>query len=377
MAVTTTSRFGITRWSAGTDLFTRAHMDGSHAAIEQRGAIYLQGTAAARPSAGTIGRFYYATDTAVFTYDDGVAWVNVSSPDTVTLTATQTLTNKTLTSPVINGTVTGTAAFTGVTGIASPEYVQYDLTHSQTIAVGKTYWNDLEGTVDLGLKGGNVTLHTGQQVVARVRNDTGSQLLKGRAVYVSGANGDRKQVSYAQADSENTSSKTIGVLMENIATGAEGFISVIGLVRGLDTSGFTVGSAVWLSPTVAGGLTATRPVTPNHAVFIGWVTRVHANNGEIYINVQNGYELEELHGVLLTSPVNKDVLFYDGSKWINKSLSSALDGITFTGTVALPATTSIGNVSATEISYLDGVESPIQDQIDGAGFISSFMMAGL
>lgn len=37
---------------------------------------------------------------------------------------------------------------------------------------------------------------------------------------------------------------------------------------------------------------------------------------------------------------------------------------TFTGTVALPSTTSIGNVSATEIGYVDGVTSAIQTQLD-------------
>lgn len=37
---------------------------------------------------------------------------------------------------------------------------------------------------------------------------------------------------------------------------------------------------------------------------------------------------------------------------------------TFTGTVALPSDTSIGNVSATEIAYLDNVSSNIQTQID-------------
>lgn len=37
---------------------------------------------------------------------------------------------------------------------------------------------------------------------------------------------------------------------------------------------------------------------------------------------------------------------------------------TFTGTVVLPSTTSIGTVSATEISYVDGVTSAIQTQID-------------
>jgi hypothetical protein len=41
-----------------------------------------------------------------------------------------------------------------------------------------------------------------------------------------------------------------------------------------------------------------------------------------------------------------------------------LAGPTFTGTVVLPSTTSIGNVDSTEISYLDGVTSAIQTQIN-------------
>lgn len=376
MAVTVTPRFGVTRWSAGTDLFTRAHMDDSHAAIETKGAIYLQSTASARPAAGTAGRFHYATDTQTFTYDDGTAWRNVSSPDTVTLTATQTLTNKTLTSPVVNGTVTGTATYSNVVGISTPEFIQWDTSHAQTGAVAKMLWNDQDGTLDLGLKGGNVTLQIGQEVVAIVKNSTGSTLLNGRAVYVSGATGDRKQVAYAQANSETTSSKTFGVLTETIANGTEGFVTVTGTVRGIDTSAYTVGTALWLSPTTPGALTATRPTVPNHAVFIGWVTRVHANVGEIYVNVQNGYELDELHDVLISTPVNKDVLFYDGSKWINKSLASALDGITFSGTVALPATTSIGDVSSTEIGYLDGVTSSIQTQLNATAPLASPALTG-
>jgi microcystin-dependent protein len=42
-----------------------------------------------------------------------------------------------------------------------------------------------------------------------------------------------------------------------------------------------------------------------------------------------------------------------------------LDNPTFTGTVTLPSTTSVGNVSATEIGYLDGVTGSIQTQING------------
>jgi hypothetical protein len=43
---------------------------------------------------------------------------------------------------------------------------------------------------------------------------------------------------------------------------------------------------------------------------------------------------------------------------------SPLAGPTFTGTVTLPTTTSIGNVSSTEIGYLDGVTSAIQTQLN-------------
>lgn len=46
------------------------------------------------------------------------------------------------------------------------------------------------------------------------------------------------------------------------------------------------------------------------------------------------------------------------------ALKAPLSGPTFTGTVVLPSTTSIGNVSSTEIGYVDGVTSAIQTQLN-------------
>jgi hypothetical protein len=60
----------------------------------------------------------------------------------------------------------------------------------------------------------------------------------------------------------------------------------------------------------------------------------------------------------------------DTNKPVSTATQSALDlkaplsGPTFTGTVVLPSTTSVGNVSSTEIGYLDGVTSEIQTQLD-------------
>ena len=63
-------------------------------------------------------------------------------------------------------------------------------------------WNDVDGTLNVGLKGGNVTLQVGQEEVARVVNGTGADLLEAqyRAVKVIGAQGQRLQVDLAQAN---------------------------------------------------------------------------------------------------------------------------------------------------------------------------------
>jgi hypothetical protein len=55
---------------------------------------------------------------------------------------------------------------------------------------------------------------------------------------------------------------------------------------------------------------------------------------------------------------------YSASRQVEIGLKAPLASPTFTGTVELPATTSIGNVSATELGYLDGVTSGVQAQLN-------------
>jgi hypothetical protein len=84
---------------------------------------------------------------------------------------------------------------------------------------------------------------------------------------------------------------------------------------------------VWLgtSGNLIYGL-ANKPYAPQHLVFIGVVTRVNANNGEIFVKVQNGFELNETHDVDLKTvvPVNGDVLGYNGTLWVNKTIAAWL-----------------------------------------------------
>ena len=72
-------------------------------------------------------------------------------------------------------------------------------------------------------------------------------------------------------------------------------------------------------------------------------------------------------GTIVNADINSSAAI-DQSKVANLTsdlaLKATLASPTFTGTVVLPSTTSVGNVSSTELGYLDGVTSAIQTQID-------------
>ena len=157
-----------------------------------------------------------------------------------------------------------------------------------------------------------------------------SVMTVGTPVYVSGSTGQSGTnmiVSPASNTSEATSSKTLGLLVTGGATNDIVFVVTEGLLAGLNTSSAAAGDPVWLGPngTLLYGL-ANKPVAPVHMVFIGVVTRAQQNNGEIFVKVQNGYELEEIHNVLITDVGDKHFLYRDGptNLWKNASISTIL-----------------------------------------------------
>jgi hypothetical protein len=232
-------------------------------------------------------------------------------------------------------------ANTSITGgISSPDFIQFDTAATVTGAVGKVWYDSGDGSLVTRLKGNNVDLQVGQENVVLVYNGTGSTITKGKVVAVSGAQGQRPSVVLADADTEALSAPTLGVTAEDIANGAEGFVTTFGVIRGIDTSAFTAGDDVYLSQT-AGGFTATRPSAPAHTVFLGWVVKVNASSGELFLNINNGWELDELHNVKITSVANNDILQYDSANQYWKNIAPA----SVTGTWGISITGNAGTVT--------------------------------
>ena len=166
------------------------------------------------------------------------------------------------------------------------------------------------------------------QVKLQVKNSTGSTINKGAVVYISGASGANALISLALANADSTSATTVGFLESTLATGDSGLVIVTGVIAGIDTSTATEGDPVWLSGTTAGGVVygiANKPQAPTHIVYLGTVTRAHATVGEIQVHISNGWELDELHDVQITSKANNDILQYNSTAgvWKNVTPSAA------------------------------------------------------
>jgi len=187
-----------------------------------------------------------------------------------------------------------------------------------TAAVRRESWDSTLETLTLGLNA-TTNLKIGQMEVLRVRNNSGGTLTRGQVVYINGAISFRPTIALARANTDLTSTKTLGILNDTLLNNAEGFVVTFGHVESVNTAAFVDGDAVWLSAATAGAFTNVIPIQPDHSVFIGYCTRAHATLGSIMVKVQNGYELGEIHDVLLTTPANTDALMYESatSLWKN------------------------------------------------------------
>jgi hypothetical protein len=231
-----------------------------------------------------------------------------------------------------NSVATLTDTGTLDTANLTTDYIQIDTAATPpTIVEGTLAWNATEGSLELGLRNGNVSNVLGEDLHVRVSNAEATTLNKGEVVYLFGATGNRASVKRASNTSDLTSAKTLGIVAESIGANQTGFVITQGVIDGLSLGApYADGDILWLGST-AGTFTRTKPVQPNHLVFIGVIERANAGNGQIYVKPQNGYELNEIHDVLISSPANGQLLIRDETAglWENAHLTAG-DAVTIT-----------------------------------------------
>lgn len=174
------------------------------------------------------------------------------------------------------------------------------------------------GSVSVASSGTNVDLSvtiagSTNNVVVQVKNLTGSLLTKGTVVYINSATGQLPNVTKALATSDASSAQTLGMLSADLANGGTGYVTIIGLIDDIDTHLYQDGDQLYLSGTTAGTFTNTKTYAPTHLVYVGVVQYAHQIHGKIFVKVQNGYELDELHDVVAQYPTSGQTIIYNSA----------------------------------------------------------------
>ena len=199
------------------------------------------------------------------------------------------------------------------------------------------------------------TVTSATRLVTTVYNNTGSTIPKGSVVYISGRHSSNlPTIALALGNSEENSYKTFALVENDITNNNSGIAIQAGNIGNLNlpTSTYTDGDILYLSPTVAGGYTTTKPLAPNHICKLGSVTRAHPTQGSIEIKIENGWQLDELSDVQIALvPADSTILQFSrvDSLWHDVSINNAI------GTKYLKPTdtTSLSNRINTKLNTSD------------------------
>jgi hypothetical protein len=196
------------------------------------------------------------------------------------------------------------------------------------------------------------TASIARSVIVTATNGNAATLPIGTVVRITGANGDNPIFNSASWDNDSTSANTLGLLQSSVASGATGSIVVTGVVVGVDTQTFSAGDIMYLS--ASGQFTNVQPQAPRNIVTLGEVLRVQQNNGSIFVNVSNGWEIGELHDVRIVAPAQGEILAYNSASQLWENSSSLELGLTTTSSFNSFTASVITTGSATAVQNITG-----------------------
>ena len=158
----------------------------------------------------------------------------------------------------------------------------FDLTGS-LVSTGEMAWNPDEGTLNIGLNNGSI-LQVGQENNRLVRNDSGSLILNGTVVMFDGTVGNSGRVKVKPYTGvKGTEMYIYGVTTQDILSGSDGYMTIEGKVRNINTTGSSVGETwldgqvLYVKPNDNGRLTNVEPTGTEIKIEVATIINAHTN----------------------------------------------------------------------------------------------------
>ena len=202
--------------------------------------------------------------------------------------------------------------------------VTFKETPTGAISLRNLRWDSNLETLAVQLDADTVH-HLGRNTQIRGVNKTGSTIPKGSVVSITGAQGQRPTLVLTDGLSETLVENAIGVTNNQILNNAEGFVTTFGYLDGLDLSAFTDGDLLYLDGATPGALTNVAPTFPAYNLRVGLVINAGGGtSGTAGVRIDAPHSIGNLHNVTIATPLAKQVLIYDGTKWENAGITESI-----------------------------------------------------
>jgi len=168
-------------------------------------------------------------------------------------------------------------------------YLDFTPMTGAAYAEGRVFYDDTEKALSYFNEESDVTMNLGQEMWLRVYNDSGVLIENGKVVSITGSDGTNPEITKVIATSNTT--RVLGISTHSIENGTYGYVTTYGIVRGIDTSGFSAGAPVYLSRATAGELEPTASTIVNESLQVGLCITSHASTGTVLVDVENSQTL--------------------------------------------------------------------------------------
>lgn len=237
-----------------------------------------------------------------------------------------------------NADITSMSGVTG--GISSPDFIQFDATATVTDATAKLYYDNADQFQTLAFQmNGSVVQKIGEEQYYRVKLT--APATKGQVLMFTGTLGASGGLLAAPATglTADQSNYILGIAAESGTTNDWVFVTEFGEVKNIDTTGgaesWVQGQVLYYNPAVTGGLTKTKPATPNAIAIMAAVVHVGSSNGIVFVRPTFGSVLGGTDGNVQFGTLNNgDVIVYDSTdqRWENVAQSALAVGSATTAT---------------------------------------------
>lgn len=260
---------------------------------------------------------------------------------TVTAATAATITTSGSTTAIIEQPqATVLSSLQGVQNISEPAWIQFNTNAVPSTGVGRLNWNPaVEALEYFADEATEVAI--GQKQLIRVKNNSNTTPIpKFRLVMFAGATGDTVKVDPAITDGSVPHEYMVGVTNEEIPADGFGFVVQVGQITNINTNAYELGTILYADPANPGNWTTVKPAAPNLKLPVVAVTRKQQSAGRVYVRMDTGLTVSELHDVQTNGKADGDVLLWDAanSRWTNGTVAGG-------GGSAIATQLSIGSVT--------------------------------